>query len=218
MRTVWSILSYRRYYGPAHTAGAALLCAAAFYLQFSSRAELTVETPLRVGHTFTAMLAHRTPFHLWSNLLPLVVLGWFVESLHGPVRAAALFWIGGSFGALAHAGRAAPGSTFAGCSPAVYAYMGAMAAHLIVNWTEVAARYAWLVAIALTVAAEVAAATLGWSPTVSYTSHAAGLVMGTVLGAAVLKNPVQVSWERALREVCLALAGLGYGLVLLWVL
>ena len=161
------------------------------------------------AQALTALLAHADAPHLAGNLAGQLALGGLVEGLHGSARFAVVYAVGGALGAACFrtAWRVTDGETewvMVGASPAVYALMGAHAAHVALNWSEAPLRWLLVAAVALTAVVDVSLYLAYPLPNVAYSSHAGGAAFGTLLGVLVLRNVRLLAWERSLRH-CAAL-------------
>lgn len=167
------------------------------------------------AQTLTSLLAHAGPLHLAGNAASQLALGALVEGLHGSARFAVVYAAGGALGAacfrvareaeMADGGEAGGGYVLVGASPAVYALLGAHAAHVALNWAEVPLRRLWLAAVALTAAVDVALYVVAPLPNVAYSSHAGGAAFGVAIGVVALRNVRVLAWERALRRAAAVL-------------
>lgn len=149
-----------------------------------------------VPRALTALFAHADAAHLLGNVVTTAALGVFLEGMHGPLRAAAVYFGGGVGGVLFYragwcvAPPAAPlVVVYVGSSPAAYALAAALLAHMGINWRELGAlKHAWLAAFAACCALEFVLVWLFPQPQVAYRSHAGGALFGVAIGVLVLRN------------------------------
>lgn len=169
-----------------------------------------------LGAMLGALFAHVNAAHLANNLTTGLAIGVWVEALHGHARFTLLYFATGLGGTLSYrAAWCADGAlrpvAYVGASPAIYGLMGASAAHLFLNWSEVHFRTLWF-AIALTVlASDVFLYVHSPRANVAYASHLGGAAWGLLLGPLVLRNAVVRAHER----VVASLAAVGLVFLLL---
>lgn len=157
------------------------------------------------AQSITALLAHADATHLFSNMASQIALGSLTEGLHGSARFVVVYLGGGALGAASFraAWRATDGvgkHTMVGASPAIYALVGAQAAHVILNWKEVPLRRTWLAAVAATAVVDVTLYFTAPLSHVAYSSHLGGAAFGALIGLISLRNIQVLSWEIKLRQ------------------
>jgi len=184
---------------PSPTLETTIALLAFFLVQFPLSAlglvGLFALTPLFVVEPWTlvtSVYSHAGPFHLLSNLLPLVLVGLLVERVTTRLRFHAFFVATGALSGLAQVllGAFAGGSGVLGASGAVfalvgYAVTGNVVADRLLAGIDRLADAPWASTLLLVVVALVGAVALS-GPNSAVLAHLAGLSMGLVAGRARL--------------------------------
>ncbi len=151
----------------------------------------------------TAMFMHDPSgiVHILLNMLGLAIVGAFVESRLGTIKFAIAYFISGlgSMGILAVLARSAGSGTMSaiGASGAIMGMIGVMAAIYWRGWRrgDQAAKQ-WLRSIVVIVGLQTAFDMV--NPNVSMTGHMAGLVVGAIMGLALVPAKTQIEMSKNL--------------------
>ncbi len=151
----------------------------------------------------TAMFMHdpSSIVHILLNMFGLAIVGAFVESRLGTIKFAISYFISGlgSMGILAVLARSAGSGTMSaiGASGAIMGMIGVMAAMYWSGWRrgDQAAKQ-WLRSIVVIVGLQTAFDMV--NPNVSMTGHMAGLVVGAIVGLALVPAKTQTSMNKNL--------------------
>lgn len=163
----------------------------------------------------TMLFSHLDVPHLVSNMVSQLMLGLFVEGLHGHWRFLVLYVASGLGSAMWYRGWwcaflrddegdvveevSTPVRYLAGCSGAVYGLMGAYTSHLLLNWAELHFKRLWFAAVLAVFLLDVGVYVLdGPLPGVAYAAHVGGGVFGACFGVLALRNVRVLAWERRL--------------------
>lgn len=176
----------------------------------------------------TSMFSHAHVPHLVSNIASQIMMGVFVECIHGHLRFLIVYLVGGLFGvltfrmdwcttALTLLERDQPAASvstlFVGASPCVYALIGAIAAHLILNFREIHYKAIWCFGVILVLVLDVVLYYASPVESIAYASHFGGCVFGGLVGIVCLRNVVVRHFERM--YVAVACFGLLMGSMML---
>lgn len=200
---------------PVATATISTLVVAIFYRDPRAPYEAGLPLPARREDAwwryFTSVLCHSDEWHLWGNMVLLVVAGGVIECMHDGLTFLGVFWIGGSTGALAEAAayEAYAPAIFVGMSPAVFALVGAYAAHLLLNWDETPFRGTILVGLLVYVGVTLTHYWVAQETGIAHMSHIGGAAQGVLIGSVVIKNVRVRPYEHFLRAGGFAFACLG---------
>lgn len=169
-----------------------------------------VRSPLSVWRSVTAMMAHVDVAHLANNLVAQLLLGAFVETLHGHWRFLLVYLVSGVGGALLYRARwclyyAPTPVRLLGASGAVYGLMGAFGSHLLLNWAEVPTRWVWLAVACAVLCADLVIYAYDPLPRVAYSAHVGGALYGLGIGLVVLRNVRPLRHEAALQSAAATL-------------
>lgn len=159
----------------------------------------------------TCLVVHVDEFHLYNNLVLLVLNGGIFELLHGGIALQGVFWIAGVTSVLAEATNVAVPRRLLGMSGAAYGVLGAYVGHLALNWEETRLRGAFLVSLLLYAALNVVWYTTVEEATysVAHLAHIAGAVQGVFVGCVAVHNEKAHPFERMVRVIAYACALLG---------
>ena len=188
----------------------------AYFTSAQRALRLNAKRDFDPGAMLGALFAHADATHLANNLTTGIAIGAWVEALHGHARFTLLYFLTGFGGTLSYrAAWCADGAlrpvAYVGASPAVYGLMGASAAHLFLNWSEVRFRALWFVIVLSVIASDVFLYVHSPRANVAYASHLGGAAWGLRLGPLVLRNAVVRAHER----VVASLAAVGLVFLLL---
>ena len=172
-------------------------------------------------HGLTSLFAHMDATHLFGNMVSQLLLGLFVEGLHGHTRFALLYLFTGVGGALTYrtwwSVHYTPREIYlVGASAAIYGLMGSYTAHLLLNFDELQFKMLWAFAVVAVFVNEVLVYILdGPEENIAYAAHAGGFTFGVCLGVLVLRNVRVLRWERALTiGAAVATVGLCVGVLM----
>jgi len=198
-----------RFYFPFHILGLFLTIFTFFYvIEDGGRSTLSLRMPPTVEDTswwqfLSVSLVHLDAYHMYNNLILLGLTGSIFELIHGPVPSIAVFWIGGTTGALIEAAwwNGLKGTRLMGASAGGYALVSAHLAHLCLNWKETAFRFSFLAAILFYVTITIIFAFISSEYTVAHTAHWVGFVQGLLVGFVTVKNVRVFRWENTISLV-----------------
>ena len=162
-----------------------------------------------VWRFLTYMLVHSGYFHIIFNLLIQLLLGIPLEMVHRWWRILLVYFSGVVAGSLATS-ISDPKVYLAGASGGVYAIIAAHLANVIFNWSEMEFPALRLIAFILLAGIDTGVAVYyryiaEVETQVGYAAHAAGAIVGFLLGIVVLRNLRVHTWERVLWWICLLL-------------
>ena len=161
-----------------------------------------------VWRFLTYMLVHSGYFHIIFNLLIQLLLGIPLEMVHRWWRILLVYFSGVVAGSLATS-ISDPEVYLAGASGGVYALIAAHLANVIFNWSEMEFPALRLIAFILLAGIDTGVAVyyryIEVDTQVGYAAHAAGAIVGFLLGIVVLRNLRVHTWERVLWWICLLL-------------
>ena len=161
-----------------------------------------------VWRFLTYMLVHSGYFHIIFNLLIQLLLGVPLEMVHRWWRILLVYFSGVVAGSLATS-ISDPEVYLAGASGGVYAIIAAHLANVIFNWKEMEFPALRLIAFILLAGIDTGVAVyyryIEVDTQVGYAAHAAGAIVGFLLGIVVLRNLRVHTWERVLWWICLLL-------------
>ena len=161
-----------------------------------------------VWRFLTYMLVHSGYFHIIFNLLIQLLLGIPLEMVHRWWRILLVYFSGVVAGSLATS-ISDPEVYLAGASGGVYAIIAAHLANVIFNWSEMEFPALRLIAFILLAGIDTGVAVyyryIEVDTQVGYAAHAAGAIVGFLLGIVVLRNLRVHTWERVLWWICLLL-------------
>ena len=162
-----------------------------------------------VWRFLTYMLVHSGYFHIIFNLLIQLLLGIPLEMVHRWWRILLVYFSGVVAGSLATS-ISDPKVYLAGASGGVYAIIAAHLANVIFNWSEMEFPALRLIAFILLAGIDTGVTVYyryiaEVETQVGYAAHAAGAIVGFLLGIVVLRNLRVHTWERVLWWICLLL-------------
>lgn len=147
------------------------------------------------------MFVHSGYFHIVFNLLIQLLLGLPLEMVHRWWRIMLIYLTGVVAGSLATS-ISDPEVYLAGASGGVYALISAHLANVIFNWSEMEFPALRLLAFLLLAGIDTGIAVyyryIEVDTKVGYVAHAAGAVVGLLLGIVVLRNLRVRTWERVI--------------------
>ena len=147
--------------------------------------------------SIVAMVSHVNQEHLWSNMVMLVLLGYFFEFTEGILVLLCVLWGGGLVGFALH-GIAKPNVRVRGASGAIYGVMWAQFSLLALNWREMPARWVRLIICLLLLTSDVAIYWFWRRPGISYSSHCFGALGGLAVSLVFGQNVKLRKWEVSL--------------------
>lgn len=161
-----------------------------------------------VWRFLTYMFVHSGYFHIIFNLLIQLLLGIPLELVHRWWRMLLIYLSGVIAGSLATS-ISDPNVYLAGASGGVYAIIAAHLANVIFNWSEMEFPALRLIAFILLAGMDTGVAVyyryVEVDTQVGYAAHAAGALVGFLLGIVVLRNLRVHTWERVMWWICLLL-------------
>ena len=161
-----------------------------------------------VWRFLTYMFVHSGYFHIIFNLLMQLLLGIPLELVHRWWRMLLIYLSGVIAGSLATS-ISDPNVYLAGASGGVYAIIAAHLANVIFNWSEMEFPALRLIAFILLAGMDTGVAVyyryVEVDTQVGYAAHAAGALVGFLLGIVVLRNLRVHTWERVMWWICLLL-------------
>ena len=168
----------------------------------------TRQTPF----VFTSLIAHLSQWHLWNNVALQFPFGILFETVHGSLRSGLIFWICGSFGVITEWYRMNEHTIYAGSSPAVFALIGAHAAHVLVNFKQAPFKRLAIFIVSMSILANCISVFIDPPQNVSiaHFSHLGGFLHGFTLGTAIVRNLHVEGWEQLLRISFLLLSIVSY--------
>lgn len=147
------------------------------------------------------MFVHIGIWHLVTNLLVQIFLGFFLELVHCWWRVAIVYMAGVVAGSVGMS-LVTPNVYLAGASGGVYALITAHLATIIMNFREmkyaVVQLFVFLVYIASDIISVVLNQMKGLEDQTSHMTHFCGALAGLLVGLGVLRNLQVRSWERVL--------------------
>lgn len=154
-----------------------------------------------VWRFLTYMFVHSGYFHIVFNILIQLALGLPLEMVHRWWRIMLIYLVGVIAGSLATS-ISDPDVYLAGASGGVYAIIAAHLANVIFNWGEMEFPALRLTAFLLLAGIDTGIAVyyryVEVDTQVGYVAHAAGALVGLLLGIVVLRNLRVKTWERVL--------------------
>ncbi len=154
-----------------------------------------------VWRFLTYMFVHAGYFHIVFNILMQLLLGLPLEMVHRWWRILLIYVTGVVGGSLATS-ISDPDVYLAGASGGVYAIIAAHLANVIFNWSEMEFPALRLTAFLLLAGIDTGIAVyyryVELNTKVGYVAHAAGAVVGLLLGIVVLRNLRVKTWERVI--------------------
>ena len=204
---------WNRYYVPVQTILLSFCILFIFYADMTTR-DLALSLPPRQTDPWwtylTSITVHHNAWHLWQNMLILLIPGTIFETMHGGFTLQGVFWVSGITGTLAEATCSDTRSRiYMGMSPAVLGIIGAYLGHLALNWNET--RFRLTVAAALTIYTGTSIAVYTNKPqyNIAHLSHVAGFTQGVYVGILAVHNECLERGERVLRVIAFFLSSAG---------
>ncbi len=161
-----------------------------------------------VWRFLTYMFVHAGYFHIAFNVLIQLALGIPLEMVHRWWRILLIYVTGVIAGSLVTS-ISDPDVYLAGASGGVYAIIAAHLANVIFNWSEMEFPALRLIAFLLLAGIDTGVAVyyryIEVDTQVGYAAHAAGAIVGLLLGIVVLRNLRVHTWERVFWWICLLL-------------
>jgi len=155
----------------------------------------------QVWRFLSYIFVHSGYFHITFNLLIQLLLGIPLEMVHRWWRILLIYLTGAIAGSLVTS-ISDPEAYLAGASGGVYAIIAAHLANVIFNWSEMEFPALRLLAFLLLAGIDTGIAVyyryIEVDTKVGYGAHAAGAVVGLLLGIVVLRNLRVKTWERVM--------------------
>ena len=173
---------------------------ATYYSLDTSGNQLGLTVPCPPGEwyrTLTNMFAHSSGFHLWSNVLSTLVIGIALEMRNGFLRVAPIWYVSAVLGTLLQGLISPRPVVILGSSGGVYAILAAFVAELVMNWSELALRWFYVVLVLLVLALELTVVSTVPQSNIAYGAHFGGAAYGFTIGLCLVKN-----WRWKRHEYC----------------
>lgn len=168
----------------------------------------------------TPMFLHANLFHLLSNVVFQLILGFRLEPTIGVVRFIGVYVLCG-IGGILFSSLVSPNSIGVGASTAIFGILGAMISQLAFNWNATVNNPNRNCVMIVLVAISIINILIGFiSPNVDVAGHFGGLVTGLICGLAFATtvDPEPTSKEKMWRYIALAGTAMwiGFGILLFY--
>lgn len=204
----------RRYYFPFHISGVFAAILLIYYVtNDGGRTSLSLRMPPTAQDTLwwqfmSAALVHMDSYHMYNNLVLLLFAGGIFEVIHGPIPSVAVFWIGGSTGALFQSAwwGGPDGVHLMGASAGAYALVAAHIAHLCLNWKETPFRVPFFATIVCYLTLTITFVIISPGYNIAHIAHWVGFIQGLLVGLITVQNIRVLRWENAVSGIAFLLA------------